>query len=766
MTSCTKSGDFFTTPNAAQRTFGGVQDAVLLKITPDCNTLLYSSYYGGANYDAGFVLALSPATSEIYMAGATMSTDLPGNKTGVYQPSFQGGRGDGFIAVFSNDASVLQRATYMGTGGVDVIFGIQFDRHAFPYIMGTTTAQWPILNAVSTNLGPRTSKQFVSKLKKDLSGFEYSTVFGTGSAMPNISPVAFLVDRCENIYVSGWGQEINKEYDMDPVAGMPITRDALKSTPDQSDFYFIVIERNATQLLYGTFYGQNDGFGEHVDGGTSRFDENGVIYQAICANCGSQNSGKPRWPVTPGSWCCSSGFAPASGGGCNLAALKISFNFAGVGSGVRSYINSTFDTSGCVPLEITFRDTVRNAQSYEWNFGDGSPDVATDNFEIKHIYTQEGSYQVRLVAIDSTSCNIRDTSYITVKVRDDKAILNYALDKLQPCESLSYRFDNLSVAPPNKPFGANSFIWDFGDGTRVVAGSGSVTHSYASAGTYIVKLILPDTNYCNSPDSLPRELRLSPLVKAQFETPPAGCIPYNAVFKNTSLAGQTFLWNFGDGSQSNAVNPTHQYAEPGTYVVKLKVFDPATCNFEDSTEFTITVYTPPVAAFTFSPQVPVENTSHSFTNNSSADAVRFKWLFGDGDSLVTTSRATVDHQYNSTGTFNACLIAFNQFGCADTICAPVQTIVVPQLDVPNAFTPLGPQQASRVFVRGFAIGRLHFTIYNRLGQKVFETTDKNQGWDGRFKGVVQPMDVYAYTLEVEFTDGSRTTKKGDITLIR
>jgi len=97
---------------------------------------------------------------------------------------------------------------------------------------------------------------------------------------------------------------------------------------------------------------------------------------------------------------------------------------------------------------------------------------------------------------------------------------------------------------------------------------------------------------------------------------------------------------------------------------------------------------------------------------------------------------------------------------------PVLETAVPQLDVPNAFTPNGPQQASRVMVRGFAIGRIHFTIYNRLGQKVFETTDKNQGWDGKFNGVVQPMDVYAYTLEVEFTDGSRATKKGDITLIR
>ena len=54
----------------------------------------------------------------------------------------------------------------------------------------------------------------------------------------------------------------------------------------------------------------------------------------------------------------------------------------------------------------------------------------------------------------------------------------------------------------------------------------------------------------------------------------------------------------------------------------------------------------------------------------------------------------------------------------------------------------------------------------QLGPEVFETTTKNTGWDGRFKGALLPMDVYAYTLEVEFFDGTKTTKTGDITLIR
>jgi len=86
--------------------------------------------------------------------------------------------------------------------------------------------------------------------------------------------------------------------------------------------------------------------------------------------------------------------------------------------------------------------------------------------------------------------------------------------------------------------------------------------------------------------------------------------------------------------------------------------------------------------------------------------------------------------------------------------------------VPNAFTPLSGDQNSVVYVRGFGIGKMTFIIWNRWGQKVFESNTISKGWDGKVKGVVQPMDVYVYTLSVEFTDGAKSTKKGDITLIR
>jgi gliding motility-associated-like protein len=345
--------------------------------------------------------------------------------------------------------------------------------------------------------------------------------------------------------------------------------------------------------------------------------------------------------------------------------------------------------------------------------------------------------------------------------------LDFTAAKQPPCQSLTYKFDNLSTEPVGKPFGPASFVWDFGDGSPTVsAGLQSQIHPYQSAGTYIARLMMVDTSYCNFPDELDDTLRIAPLVKAQFETPALGCAPYTAIFDNTSLAGQYFTWNFGDNSPvSHDQYPTHLYTDTGTYTISLVAIDSATCNIIDSTKMSIVVSPKPHADFTTAPIPPQPNTTTVFTN-ASIEATHYKWDFGDGDTAVKNTMDTVMHLYKSAGTFQACLIAFNEFGCTDTACHPVETLVNPLLDVPNAFTPGRFGQNSIFKVQGFGIVSMTFKIFNRWGQLVFESNNPDIGWDGAFKGNPQPMDVYAYTLEATFFDGTKTTRRGDITLIR
>ena len=764
LASCTQSGNF-PVVSPFQGTKGGGQDGVVLKLSPDVANLLFSTYLGGSGDDATYVISISPLTGNLYVAGGTGSNDFPGNHAGVIGPNSFGGI-DGFIAEISG--TTLVRSAYLGTSGTDQVYGIQFDKNGFPYVTGQTTGSWPHVNAAYFDNG---AKQFISKLKPDLSGFVYSTTFGTSSNLPNISPTAFLVDRCENVYVAGWGGCFNcsspsvSSYPNAGTGGLPVTPDAIKGSTDGKDFYFFVLKKDAVSQLYGSFFGENNlGAGcDHVDGGTSRFDQNGVIYEAICANCKELDPGAV-FPTTPGAWATSN---PSNfGGKCNLALVKIAFNLAGVKAGIESIINGVpRDSAGCVPLTVDFTDTIHNAKSYEWTFGDGSPTVTTTDPNTSHVFNSTGTFLVRLVAVDSTTCNIRDTAYVHIRVGDIQATINFNPVKLNPCDSFKYRFDNVSAAPV--AFNNSSFVWDFGDGSpRITTGTASVFHNYAAPGTYKVSLVLTDTSYCNAPDSVTIQVRVAALVKAQFTTPPTGCAPYTAEFTNTSLAGQSFQWNFGDGSTSTDINPTHLYSAAGTYTITLIANDPGTCNLIDSTKQTITVANNPTANFSFSPATPIENTPTSFTNQSSPDAVNFVWNFGDGDTLQTTSRLDVKHQFNVTGTYNVCLIAINSAGCPDTTCQPVSAIVTDAVDVPNAFTPLSSDINNKVSVKGFGITKMQFIIWNRWGQKVFETNDVNIGWDGKFKGVVQPMDVYAYTLSVEFSDGKKATKKGDITLIR
>jgi gliding motility-associated-like protein len=760
LVSCTQSAGF-PLVNALQSSFGGgTQDGVIMKFTPTIGSILFSTFFGGNADDACFVANINPLTGDLFVAGATASNNLPGNTSGVIDPSFNGGVADGFITQLRNNGSAIIRTTYQGTPGVDLIYGLKFDRMGFPYIMGTTTGNWTVVNAAFSNVfGGNNAKQFISKLQPDLSAYVYSTVFGTNSTVPNISPIAFLVDRCENVYVSGWGGGINQQQqyttgntsglpEVNPIPGIPAA--------DGKDFYFFVLEKNANSQLFGSHFGQNGALGDHVDGGTSRFDDNGVIYQAICANC----TGGAVFPTTPGSWSTSNGST-----NCNLAAIKIEMNFAGVGAGVKASINAVVnDTSGCVPLTVDFTDTLLKGKKYYWNFGDGSPTQITTIGSISHLYTSVGTFRVRLIAEDSSTCNIRDTAYINIRVGDNRVTPDFFSTKIPPCQSLTMMYTNTSTVSFGS-FGPRSFVWDYGDGSPrdTVGFSPPRMHTYAAPGTYLVKLYIYDSSFCNSPDSVIKQIRLNPLVKALFNSQALGCAPYTAVFENTSLAGTDFIWEFGDNTTSTAVNPVHIYPNPGTYNVRLIATDTSTCNRVDtSAYFTITVVSKPVALFSWSPNPPIENTPVQFTNLSSG-AIRYIWNFGDGES---STEINPSHQYNTTGTYSAELIAFNESDCSDTFSLDVSVIIVPLLDVPNAFIPAKGGRNAIVKVEGFGIAKMNWRIYNRWGQLVFESTSKNLGWDGTFKGKLQAMDVYAYTLDVEFSDGKKLRKTGDISLLR
>ena len=777
LASCTQSSNFPVSASALQTAFGGggsviQQDGVIAKFPSNLSSVSFSTYFGGDGNDACFVLSVSPADGNLYVAGATTSTNLPGNTSGSIFSSFQGST-DGFVTIISPNGTAIIKTTYIGTNnispaadGFDLVYGIQFDKYGFPYIMGTTTGTWQAQNAQFSNPG---GKQFISKLQKDLSGYVYTTMFGTNSASPNISPVAFLVDRCQNVYVSGWGGvlENTKQYPNSGTNGLDflITRGAVQSRTDGSDFFFFVLEKDAKSQLFGSYFGQIGGFTDHVDGGTSRFDDNGIIYQAICANCGNANTPGVVFPTTPGVW-----GRRNNSSSCNEAVVKIEMNFGGVGANIRTIINNLPNAvSGCNPLKVEAFDSLSKAQSFFWSWGDGSKiDTLHGRSDTTHFYNlpagvDERYYTIMLIAEDSNTCNIRDTAFKRIKVSTNFATLGFAKAKLPPCTNLSYQFTNLSRAYIGS-FDNKGFVWNFGDGAT---DTGSIhynpVHQFASTGIYIVKLCVIDSFVCNSPDCFVDTINLSAVTNASFFTPSTGCVPYMPVFKNNSLGGEKWIWDFGDGTTSNEYEPASKvYNSVGTYNVRLTVIDSTTCNITDDTTITVTTFPIPIASGSANPVIGEANRPINFFNNSTG-AIRYLWDFSDGE---TSTEVEPRHTFNESKEYTVNLIAINEAGCSDTFPIVITAKVIPLLDVPNAFTPGKFGINGTVTVVGFGIGKIDWRIYNRWGQLIFHTTNRKQGWDGTYKGTVQPMDVYTYTLDVEFTDGKKYRKTGDITLLR
>lgn len=404
--SCTNSNNFPTTGGSFDTSFGGQQDGIVFKLNSSLNTLIWGAYLGGSAKDAAYAVELD-SQGNLFVTGGTQSSNFPVTG-GVFQGTY-GGNIDGFLCKISNNGNTLLKSTYVGTGSYDQTYFVQLDQYDAVYVVGQTRGTFPKSPGTYGNPGGR---QFIAKIANDLSVILLSTTFGSSTAsFPNISPTAFLVDVCRNIYVCGWGASNNSSFqNSSGTFGLPVTPDAYKPNTDGNDFYVMVLEKDMQGLRYGTFFGGTNAE-EHVDGGTSRFDKRGIIYEAVCASCGGTAT---SFPATPGAWSSAN-----QSSNCNLAVFKIALNFAGITADFQPTNNGIplQNYEGCAPLTVNFNNTTlansTAATTYTWNFGNGS---TSNQANPSFTFTQPGTYEVSLIAYDPTTCNERDTIRRTITI--------------------------------------------------------------------------------------------------------------------------------------------------------------------------------------------------------------------------------------------------------------------------------------------------------------------------------------------------------------
>jgi gliding motility-associated-like protein len=879
--STTNSTNFPTTTGVFQPSMGGgTQDGIIVKMDNNLSSIIWSSYLGGSGNDAVFSLAIDQ-NEDIYISGGTNSSDFPVTP-GVLKPLYQGGSADGFITHINKDGNLILQSTYWGSSAYDQAYFVENDRGGKIYTFGQTAATgntWVFNAAWFTSNGG----QFISKLNSTLDTLIWSTAFGTGNGGPDISPTAFLVDLCDKIYLSGWGG--NSLNGFGGTAGLPITGNAFQNTTDGSDFYLMVINDDASGLFYGTYFGGPYSM-EHVDGGTSRFDRTGKIYQSVCAGCG----GYDDFPTTPGAWSNTN-----NSNNCNNGVFKFDF--------MLPIIVADFDLPPviCAPSSITFNNTTYDGGpgfTSFWYFGDGT---TSTQFEPTHLYSTSGTYYVTLVVSDTGTCNFADSITKPVLVLSNSSgvlpVQHICLgDNIQigipPSGDPTITYQWIPPATLNDPTLPNPIAYPtlttnytllvsngvctdtlrqtvivynlaIDGGNDTLTCSGSVLLTAISSGgdgdfqwssnpgftdmlnsgpgdsTALVNITAETTYYilysnpwCSAIDSV--TIGFAVVVGTPYILNPACHDDSNGVASvhiTNGIPPFTYLWS------NSSTNDTISGLPAGTYTVTITDADSCvsiqTLNLVNPTPLlhpvittnlpcseacigTITVNTsgstppyyfswsngqtsdPATGLCEGSYTVTITDSHNCIASDSAGIIVDYIYanmqVWVDDDTIYegqTTGLHATDingctytwtpGQYvanngdantmaNPPVTTTFYLSVTDQYGClyTDTITIYVIDILCdePYIYVPNAFTPNDDENNDVFFLRTNQGDKGYLAIFNRWGEKLFETYDIKRGWDGTFKGKKCDPGVFVYYCEVICYNNQMFIKKGNVTLIR
>ena len=724
--------------NASKTSLEGLADGLCLKFSKDLDQLLWSTYFGGNRSDGIYSLGFD-RTENIYVAGGTLSTNLKTHGGAISKKAFGGI--DGFMAVFNKSNFAVTKTTYFGTSAYDQIYFLEIDKLGTVYATGQTEGN--ISPSAGVYTYTKNSGQFIVITDSNLTNIKKQTIFGSRANNPNISPSAFLVDSCGNIYISGWGSNVGEGH-VGTTIGLPITANALQSKTDGSDFYLAVFGKNLYGLLFATYYGGNRSR-DHVDGGTSRFDKRGVIYQSVCSSCpNTPGATLNDFPTTAGS-----AFPKNISWRCSNAAFKIDFQISNI-------VKAKFipDQLLCGPGDIQFTNQSLGNANYFWDFGDGNSSVLRDP---KHTFPNVGQFLIRLVAIDSNTCNVSDTSIklVTViqKPTADFQLLNVSCTR--------------KVEIINNSSNYSTTDWDYGDG-HTNQNANPLVYNYPSPGFYKIILITDKQKLCKDTAVLSVFIRNATFVKAAFVPDTTLCGPAEVQFTNLSGTAGFFKWDFGDGLTSSLTDPKHTYPSPGKYIITLIATDSTTCNVSDTAIRNVIVVKKSNAQFNV---LQFECTSRIEIFNTSSNFETTDWDFDDG--TLSQDINPGFYMYKDSGIFFIRMITDAKKLCPDTVTLPIKIKGTPaDYIVPtNVFTPDddGTNDCFRFKGNLNECSKYRLIIYSRWGLKVFETKDFNACWNGKVMNLGNecPDGTYLYICEYKGESSDLKPRfSGTITLIR
>jgi gliding motility-associated-like protein len=218
--------------------------------------------------------------------------------------------------------------------------------------------------------------------------------------------------------------------------------------------------------------------------------------------------------------------------------------------------------TSCSPATISYTNTsIGPVKSSYWHLGNGTISNFTD---ASSIYVTPGIYTVTLTVTDHFGATDSKSEQIEIYANPKVQITS---DVTSVCERDEVSFTDASILGDTT---TAVWLWDFGDGS--VSYNENPKYTYQNSGQYTVRLVLADHNGCNADTTLTNYMRVKEKAEPQFSfnTTRVCKPPVSVSFNNaTAISGNTFLWQFSDGTTSSAVSPTKSFTSAGSHSVKL-----------------------------------------------------------------------------------------------------------------------------------------------------------------------------------------------------